>query len=326
MSHPPVTLQISLAPSDHRLAEWLLPHQLRAWRGSVAEILLTIDTRRSRGRFGLDWEEGRRRILALAYATEGVRVLEVDYGVAAREAVAAAFFEGRAVPQKDCRGGPYYAYFFGLRAAAHDHVLHSDADMFFGGNAGQWLGEALAEYEKNPQILFTAPLPGPPSADGALRQLHGVRLPGATLAYRFPEMSTRLFLFDRRRFHDRIGGLQPRRPAWRACLRALLDGNPMQELPEVLLSSAMTRAGLERIDFLGSPPGCWSLHPPYRCTDFFAKLPGLARRVELGDLPAAQLGDHDINDSLVNWSEAREQMARGRWWHRLAARLAGNNR
>ncbi|MEO6994264.1 MAG: capsular biosynthesis protein, partial [Lacunisphaera sp.] len=61
---PPVTLQISLAPSDHRLASATLPHQIRTWRGQVAEILLTIDLHRSAGRFADDWDEGRDKILA----------------------------------------------------------------------------------------------------------------------------------------------------------------------------------------------------------------------------------------------------------------------
>jgi hypothetical protein len=324
MKMRPVTLQISLAPSDHRLAEWLLPHQVRAWRGAVAEILLTIDTHRSRGRFGQDWENGRQHILALAGGIEGARAVEVDYGSAAREAVARMFFGGRAVPVKDCRGGPYYAYFFGLQAATHDLVLHSDADMFIGGDPGRWLEKAVAAYDADPQVLFTAPLPGPPAPDGALRQLRGERLPGPVPAYRFTEMSTRLFLVDRQRWQTRLGALRPRRPDWRGCARALLDGNPVQELPEILLSTAMARAGLARVDSLGSAPGCWSLHPPYRCNDFFAKLPGLVQRVESGDLPARQLGDHDINESLVDWTEARVQMTRRRWWHRLAARVTGN--
>ena len=321
MKLPPVTLQISLAPSDHRVAEALLPHQVRAWQGAVAEILLTIDTRRSRGRFGQDWDAGRVRILTLARSVAGARVLEVDYGAAARDAVAAAFFGGRPVPEKDCRGGPYYAYFFGLSAAAHERILHCDADMFFGGEPAAWLVEAHGLFASNPRLLFTAPLPGPPAPDASLRQLQGEPLTFPTRAYRFTEMSTRVFLFDRRRFRERIGALRPRRPGWRAAARALADGHPVQELPEVLVTTAMAATGLERIDFLGSGRGCWSLHPPYRGRDFYARLPELVRRVESGDLPAGQLGDHDLNDSLVDWSEPRAEMRRRRWWRRLFRRF-----
>ena len=68
---PPVTLQLSLAPSDHRLAQHILPHQIRTWRGQVAEILITIDLHRSAGRFADGWTEGRDNILALAHSIEG---------------------------------------------------------------------------------------------------------------------------------------------------------------------------------------------------------------------------------------------------------------
>jgi hypothetical protein len=61
----------------------------------------------------------------------------------------------------------------------------------------------------------------------------------------------------------------------------------------------------------------WHLHPPYRCQDFYAKLPSLIERVERGDVPEAQRGDHDINDSLVDWTEARQRLRENRWWKRL---------
>lgn len=318
----PTTLQISLAPSDYRLAEALLPHQVDAWRAQVEEILLTVDTHRSRGRFGEDWETGRNRILQLAHGIRGARVLEVDYSVEAQNRVSQAFFGGAPVPAKDCRGGPYYAYFFGLYSARHDWVLHCDADLFFGGRSPTWLAEAIEFYEGNTDVLFVAPHPGPPAPDAKLRQLQGKRRdvhlnPG----YLFPEMSTRVFLFQRERFRQSVGALQPRPPAARARVLAYLDGNPPQELPEKLITEAMRRQGLCRIDFLGTMPGCWSLHPPYRCADFYAKLPVLVAQVEHGEIPADQLGDHDINDSLVDWSEARARMGQRRWWRRLAERV-----
>ena len=317
----PVTLQISLAPSDHRLAAHILPHQIRTWRGQVAEILLTIDLHRSAGRFADDWAEGREQVLALARSVEGARIVEVDYGAVAASAVAKEFFGGARVPAKDHRGGPYYSYFFGLHAATHRHVLHCDADMMFGGGSSTWLAEACALLAREPDVFVTAPLPGAPAPDGRLTELSGERLAGPGLAYSFPEMSSRVFLLDRERFQSRIGALRPALAPLRGLLLALLDGNAPRELPERLLTAAMARHGLRRVDFLGTAPGMWTLHPPYRCADFYAKLPELVRRVESGDLPAAQLGFHDVGDSLVDWSEAHARLAQRRWWHRLAARF-----
>ena len=311
----PVTLQISLAPSDHRLAEHILPHQIRIWREQVAEILLTVDLHRSSGRFGDDWTAGQARILALAKSVHDARVLVVDDSSVA--AVSREFFGGRAIPRKDHRGGPYYAYFFALHAARHRHVLHCDADMLFGGESRTWIAEALARFETDPDLLVTAPLPGPPAPDGRLRELLGRRLEDGAGAYLFPEMSTRVFLLDRERWRTRIGALVPRLAPLRGLILAMIEGNAPRELPERLITAEMARHGLKRVDFLGTAPGMWSLHPPYRCADFFAKLPELVRRVETGDLPTEQLGFHDICDQLVDWTEGRQNLARRRWWRRL---------
>ncbi len=318
---PPVTLQISLAPSDHRLAQHILPHQIRTWRGQVAEILLTIDLHRSAGRFADDWAEGRDKILSLAHSIEGARIAEVDYAARTAAAVAKEFFGGQSVPAKDHRGGPYYSYFYGLHAASHRHVLHCDADMMFGGGSSTWLAEACALLEKEPNVFVTAPLPGAPAPDGRLTELRGERLAGPGLAYAFPEMSSRAFLLDRERFQTRISALRPSLAPLRGLLLALLEGNAPRELPERLLTAAMAQHSLRRVDFLGTAPGMWTLHPPYRCADFYQKLPDLVRRVEAGDLPIAQLGFHDVGDSLVDWTEARQRMSERRWWQRLLKRF-----
>jgi hypothetical protein len=82
----------------------------------------------------------------------------------------------------------------------------------------------------------------------------------------------------------------------------------------------MRARGLVRREFLGTAPGMWSLHPPYRSEDFYRRLPELVRRVEAGDMPEAQTGDHDVNASLVDWSEALAALANNRWWKRLLQR------
>ena len=57
--------------------------------------------------------------------------------------------------------------------------------------------------------------------------------------------------------------------------------------------------------------------PAVSCADFYAKLPELVRRVVTGDIPAAQRGDHDLNASMVDWSEATAALRQNRWWKRL---------
>lgn len=321
MSSRRATLQISLSPSDWRHAKFLLPHQVRVWRGQVAEILLTVDLHRSAGRFAADWEAGRDRIMALAGSIEGARVVPIDYSGEAQARVSSEFFGGGHVPAKDFRGGPYYAYFFGLNAASNDLVLHTDSDIFFGGGSQTWISEAAAHMAAHPEVLVSAPLPGPPAADGRLRHLLSKPDAGTPHAHSLSTMSTRIFFMDRARFRAVIGALVPRRPpAMRHVVKAIVERNPPTDLPEHLFTREMRARGLVRYDFLGNAPGMWSLHPPYRCADFFEKLPSLIARIEAGDVPSAQRGDHDINSSLVDWSEAIDAIGRNRWWRRLLSR------
>jgi hypothetical protein len=56
----------------------------------------------------------------------------------------------------------------------------------------------------------------------------------------------------------------------------------------------------------------WSLHPPYRSETFYTLLPELIARVEAGDVPVAQRGDFDVNDSMIDWSDARRATRRAR--------------
>jgi hypothetical protein len=320
MNAPSVTLQISLSPADYRHACELLPHQVRQWRGQASEILITADYQHGAGRFSTNWKEGEDRIAALAESIPGARFIRVDYGAAARARVSEEFFGGQPIPAKDFRGGPFYAYFFALNAAAHDNVFHTDSDIFFGGGSRTWMMEALAHMHTHKDVLFSSPLPGPPSADGGLRSQSAEPEPGPQPAFQFHSMTTRLFLLSRRRFRETVKALRSRFPSPRETVKALVEGNPPADLPEHLFNRAMCRCGLVRRDFLGEHPGMWSLHPPYRSEAFYALLPELIRRVESGDVPEGQRGCHDVNASMVDWSDVETALRRNRWWKRPARR------
>ena len=317
---PPIqaTLQISLAPSDYAHAQHLLRHQIEAWRDSFSEILLTLDTHRSKGRFSTRWEEGSKKIGPLLRSFEKARVLQVDYSAEAEARISKEFFGGRPVPRKDFRGGPYYAYFFGLEAAGNDYIFHIDSDMLFGGLSRTWLAEAIELFESNPDILVTAPLPGAPRADGKITTLESSPYNDHPGMHVLPHMSTRLFLMSRARFKQRLGKLSPRPPpVFRDRIKAIVEGNPAEDLPEHLFTSHMKKCGLLRVDFLGRSPGMWSLHPPYRSADFYARLPEIIRAVESGLVPDGQRGDHDLNSTMVDWSEPIAALRTNRWWKRL---------
>ncbi|MCI2238421.1 hypothetical protein MO973_17710 [Paenibacillus sp. TRM 82003] len=330
----PVTLEITVSPTDWRHAVHVLPHQLRQLAGQVEAVQFTLNRQQSRGRWGDAAARGAAELeellRELCERHPHARVREVDTSPAVRREVGERFFGGRPVPLKNHDGGPFYSYFFGWHTAPHDLVLHTDSDMLFGGGSPTWVAEAVDLLRSQPDVLCVAPLPGPPTPDGEfperIRAQH-TRMGGPpqrhehpSLAYRLHGCSTRLWLFDRSTLAQRLGGMPLEAPRLRSALRARAEGNPPVELPEKSMSRRMNRLGLRRIDVLGTGPGMWSLHPTMRSEEFYAQLPEVVRRVEAGEVPPGQLGDYDVNDSFVDWSSAREALRRQTWQRRLARR------
>lgn len=341
---PTIALQINMHPRDAALVRHCLPHQLRIFGGQVTAVHCTVDTHRSKaGRYhdaelAADAQTLRAIIAEAAGGDDRVRIDEVDYGDTARAAVSEAFLGRAACPVKAWDGGPFYAYFYGLWATGADYVLHMDCDMLFGGGSQGWIAEALALMAAAPDCLFAGPLPGPPRPDGSLGGSHGV-MPGLDYvqppmrvtrpepAWRFSTVSTRIFLMHMDRFRARVCAvpLIPPPPVRR--MQARLFGHEPIALPaEALLSRVLAEKGLSRIDFLGAAPGLWSLHPPFRTPGFYDGLPALIARVEAGEMPPDQLGEFDIQDSLVDWSPARAERTRPKRVAKALRQLAGRFR
>lgn len=277
------------------------------------ELLFSIDTLRSPGRRGAEWDEGKSKLAAIladmGTRHPNVRAVEVDYSAQASSRVSDEFFGGADVPTKDCFGAPFYAYLHGLHAASNALVLHLDADILFGGGSRTWLREAIKVLQERPDVLVCAPLPGPPSADGRIpkriadrhrrTQRYGsspIPEKHSTLAYGFSHMSTRVFLVDRQQFASKVGALKPIRLLRRTYPRSL--GHPPFFPLETVFSRAMHRRKLIRLNMLGSPPGMWYVHPPQRQAGLEVALPTLIERVEQGDIPLGQISDDQMNASM----------------------------
>jgi hypothetical protein len=318
-------IQINMYPMDVRHVEETLPHQMRVWHHQADSVIVTLDVQRSRtGRYrGTQYEENLQRIRqVLAEQTAKypkIRVIETDYSPAAISAVARYFFGTDSMPTKAWDGGPFYTYFYGMYSTGARYVLHFDGDLLFGGSNRTWMAEAIELMEQRPEILLTSPYPGPARPDGEIyghRSSDGfyhAREPLSSLAYRFNYVSSRSFLIDLTRFEERLGKLPQIRPTLKQRLKAMLLGNPPDALEaEMLLSFTLARSGMLRIDFLGAPSGCYTLHPQYRSQEFYRRLPELIAAVEHDTVPEGQWGHYDINDSFVDLSDAKAAVA----WHR----------
>ena len=328
-----VTLQVSLAPSDARHASVILPHQLRQWSSQVDRVLLTTDTRRSWGRYASGWERGyeslRSLITKVTSENEKITAVDVDYSGDAQKAVAKQFLNDEVVPLKDSHGAPFYAYLFALHEAQTRYVLHADADILFGGGSQRWIQEAIGMLREDEDVLFSGPFPGPPTEDRSLSVEAAALSQGSQMfgsqctvvneyggALSFKHMGTRTYLLDMRRFADRIGGIEVLyTPPGRMEKRS-----PGPQPVEVCFSGALAKSRLRRLDMLGSDPGMWCLHPPFRGERFYKELPSLVGRVEQGQIPAQQRGDYDVNDSMIDWRDERRRSRRRQLYWKLRRR------
>jgi hypothetical protein len=328
-----VVLQINMHPNDARHVAHVLPHQIRTWGGQVDRIVIALDLHRSRaGRYrNNDFDQNYRAIMKVLERTSGVgrvEVAEVDYSPDVRREVARSFFSSATIPDKAWDGGPFYSYFYGLWASRAAYVMHMDSDMLYGGGSSYWLTEAIEELDRRPELIFMAPLSGPPRKDHRLLGQRGwssglvkrdAELPDA---YLFGTVSTRVFLMGSSQLRERMGALALTAPRATQRMRARVMGNPPQALEaETVLSQNMQARGLARMDMLGTGKGMWSLHPPFRSELLYRELPRLIEDVEDGRIPAEQRGRYDVHDSMIDWSEQRRANARHRRWMRHVRQL-----
>jgi hypothetical protein len=308
-----VTLQINLHPLDAPHAEHTLPHQVRQLAAQVDEILLTVDLYRSQGSryrtsdFDLRLAALRKTMRLVCDAHPRARVLEVRDTPAQRQAVGDAFLGGRTVPRTAENGSPFFAYLYGMLHARERYVLHMDSDLLLGGGSTTWVVEALRHLQHDPSILACNPLPGPPRSDGWLQAKALVRDKSWSYpAYRFNELSTRIFLLDRTRLMSGSGVQIPLvRAPFGQRVQALINYTSPYRALEDCLTALLRARGWVRFDFLGEGAGLWSLHPVYRSPAFYEALPQLIARVESGDIPEGQRGYYDINDSMFDFSSVR---------------------
>lgn len=327
-------LQINMHPFDVRHVIETLPHQLRVWGGQVERVCITLDTRVAKaGRYHAGtYVQAREDILAVLQSLSAchphIVIDEVDYQANTRSQIEETFFtQCPDWPDRAFDGGPFLVYFHGLVRANADFVLHMDSDMLFGGGSSLWMEEAISVLTNQPDVLFICPFSGPPLAGGGLDgQLHtsfpgrpGIaaprRLTQSPPSYRFETVSTRVFLIDMTRFPHSIGSLFLVQPDLQRRLRARVLAESPKSMPaEEVLSANMGAHDLSRIDWLGTGAGMFSLHPPYRSSEFYKALPALIARIENGDIPEGQRGDFDINASMIDWSSA---LRAKRWPGRL---------
>ncbi len=323
-------LQINIHPNDYKHFEILLRHQIKAWGSNIDRVRLTLDLHNSEsGRYRSDhFAENLRKIYSIinliAKEYSFITVDEVDTSDETRHAVARKFFNKHDIPIKAWDGGPFYSYLYGLWKVRARTVIHMDSDMMFGGLSPTWIDEAEDILDTDINVIYVAPLSGPPHPEGILKgqSSTSVRPYSRPNSYAFTSVSTRLFVTRPQLIESRMGYLEGLPPNFDQQLKAFLLGNPPQSREfEVVLSHTLQKRKLIRVDYLGKEPGMWSLHPPFRTEQFYQDLPAIIHRIETDDLPDEQRGYYNLHDSMCDWSAARQNNTKVQRAYKHALRI-----
>ena len=333
-------LQINIHPNDHKHFEPLLRHQLNVFGGQVDRVRLTLDLHNSEsGRYRSEDFEGKLRhmrsiIRRVSKDFKFITLDEVDTSEDVRKEIAQKFFCRDDVPIKAWDGGPFYSYLYGIWKCRARTIIHIDSDMMFGGMSQSWIEQAENILDADSNVIFVAPLAGPPHPDGLLKEgslQNGIQVTPYIFPYSFvfSSVSTRIFVTRPQLINLRIGYLDFIRPSHMQRIKAFLLGNPSQSREfEVVLSKTMQNRGLRRVDLLGVDKGMWSIHPPYRSDSFFSTLPSIINKIEIGNIPVEQLGHYDLQDCMCDWTVPRKYNRRSarmcRQTFRVIARAYSN--
>lgn len=303
-------MQINVSATDLGICRKLLERQMSFWYEELDEIVLSVESKKSYGRFAAGFDQNREELTSLIEAMirqyPKARYHLIDYSAERNAMLSELFFTGSPVPHKDYHGGPFYCYFDGLAECKNQYVIHLDSDILLGGVPNTWLQDGINLLNSDPAYLIVNPLAGPPTADFSLKQEYFQRLDNYKFLFR--KMSTRIFLTDKQKLRRYKIDLKKIRPSLRNLKWFYKNkGDWGYELPEKLISETMERNDLLRVDFFTEKAdgGCFTLHPVTKPPLFIESIPSLLEKMDTNVIPESQRGYYNINNDFFDFSKAK---------------------
>jgi hypothetical protein len=265
-------------------------------RDNRAEALLVADDLAKKGRrpdrdaltVAVD------RLLTRHIVDRVVRLSEIDAKALSRKHFGATMSASR-----DHRSIPLLGWVAAIEAAQTDLVAYFDSDILMHQAPGHdWIAEAADIMYDDPSVMFVAPHPGPPTADGQLYEQEPPPQIDERGNFRWKLFSSRRFLVSKSRFFSMLP-TPPQYISWkRAVAMKVGYGNAL--LPrETTVSRALQASPFDMV-YLRSPKA-WFLHSPDHGAEWQNALPKLIENVERGLYPIAQAGRCELK--LQAWAE-----------------------
>lgn len=301
-NHPSCALSVMVARTDCLFIEQTIPHLVRACNFPFTEKVAFIDTaplgKRFAGRFGIGTDtELRQSVARLIEDGHLDRAVDISYNKDLRGSLYRKTFGRDYWEAQDVRGYPMVGLAQSFDKVSGDYILHLDIDLLCHNSAEtSWIYEGIRTLEDHDDLIFVAPLSGPPTNDGQLYQ-------GATNyhhdvergLYLFHDVTSRKLLFKR----ESYDALLPMKALWTSPRRRLMSQftRRSEMYPwEVIVSKRLRETSRFRADLPGNQG--WIMHTPDHGPQFIENLPELISRVEAGDLPDAQRGHYDLDMDL----------------------------
>jgi hypothetical protein len=291
------TLSIMASRPDVPYMMQTVPHIVRACHHSCVERVLIVDTAPLHKRYranpnmaSLDQLRACCRQLIDQKVID--QAIDIDYSPASRKRLCMKHYGRRLRNTHDFRGCPVLGLPFAMERSVGRYLLHFDADVLIHQDPGfDWVARALELMGRHADMMFVAPLAGPPHPSGELKQ-------GTTRYERDPDGFFRFKMFTQRKFlvdRERLKALLPMTPkytSWRRRWLGLLTGSSALWTWEYMMDQMLKASNYIRADL--SCPQAWTLHTPDHGPAFVAKLPAVIERIEAGSFPPDQAGDYDL--------------------------------
>lgn len=309
MNQHKISLQINVSAADLGICRKILERQLTFWYEELDEIVISIESKKSFGKFAKDFDRNKKDLVSLIEYYKGIyskiSYHFIDYSPDRHQYLAQLFFNRLEMPEKDYRGCAFYSYLDGLANCRNKYIVHLDSDMMIGGKPNAWLQDAVDLLNSQDNYLLVNPLAGPPSADMEIKQPYLKKV--GKYKFLFDKMSTRVFLLDMEKVARNKPALRrvPLTPAnikW--CIKNDFCWGYMAL--EDLFTVMMRKKRLYRVDSLGKNETgtAFSLHPVIKPPSYIEAIPDLLKRIDAGDIPDAQRGTYNIHNDFFDFRTA----------------------
>jgi hypothetical protein len=305
-----ISLQINVSAADLEVCKRILQRQITFWYEELDEIIITVESKKSYGKFAKDFDKNSEDLIALLEkyksAYPKLRYHFVDYSQQRHTTLAKLFFDTTSMPEKDYRGCAFYSYLDGLAVCKNKYIIHLDSDMLIGGTPNAWLQNAVDLLNSDKTYLVVNPLAGPPAPDFDIKQSY-VKKTGK-YDFVFDKMSTRIFLIDMEKLSVHKTTLKKVPPTPRYIKNAIKNNFTRGYMAlEDLFSVMMRQRGFVRIDTLGQDENhiAYSLHPLVKPDHYIQAIPDLLKKIDADDIPDAQRGNYNIHNDFFDFQTAQ---------------------